>query len=138
MYRSGILLLLLRVCIRMMRMSWLWIHSLLRLPLHNILLLFLHIYVLLRLLSLDNILFLLLISLNDIILLLLWISILLRLSWSIILMLLLWIWSLRVGLNSAGLRGGNRLLIHRGFDCCGCDSFLRFIRSLRSLVLMFL
>lgn len=53
-------------------------------------------------------------------------------------MLLLWIYSLRVGLNSARLRGGNRLLIHSGFDRCGCDSCLRFIRSLRSLVLIFL
>lgn len=51
-------------------------------------------------------------------------------------MLLLCICSLRVGLNPARLRGKNRLLIHSGFDRCG--SCLCFIRSLRSLVLMFL
>lgn len=135
--RSRIMLLWLRVCIRMMRVSWLCIASLLRLPLNNILLLYLYIYVLRRRLSL-NISFLLLMFLNQIVLFLLWISILLRLSLSNILVLLLWICGLREGLNSTRLRGGNRLLIYSGFDRCGCNSCLRFIRGLRSLVLMFL
>lgn len=138
--RSKMMLLWLRVSVRMLKVSWLWITSLPRLSLNNILLLFLYIYVLLRLLPLNNILFLLLVLLNNIILLLQWISILQRLSWGNILMLLLWICSLRGGLSSAKLRERNSLPIpiQSGFGRCGCNSCLRFIRSLRSLVLIFL
>lgn len=136
--RSKMMLLWLRVSVRMLKVSWLWITSLLRLSLNNILLLFLYIYVLLRLLPLNNILFLLLVPLNNIILLLQWIFILQRLSWGNILMLIPWICNLRGGLSSAKLRERNSLPIQSGFGRCGCNSCLRFIRSLRSLVLMFL